>query len=210
MDRTSTHLRGIALLALSSGWIRQVERRQFRVCVTRRRREMDSNRRSLSQDTWVPFHGRVRSRPSSWWRFETKAEAPGVRRPWWNGIRSVTLRRSAINGTADCAASGASLSSPAPLAHRCAAAGLDSGTPAERLASMPFDGAVDRLRLARPRMGSAGDRLHLPARSARPSLRPGGSGAAAAIRRFARAAPRRSAERSRPRWGKCQRRRRGA
>src|SRR5438045_8834081 len=33
------------------------------------------------------------------------------------------------------------LSSPAPSAHRCAAAGLDSGPPAECLASMPFDGA---------------------------------------------------------------------
>src|SRR5437660_2146430 len=59
---------------------------------------------------------------------------------------------------ADCAAAGAPLSSPAPSAHRCAAAGLDSGPPAERLASMPFDGAVDRLELARPRTGSAGDR----------------------------------------------------
>src|SRR6266850_8450049 len=38
---------------------------------------------------------------------------------------------------ADCAAAGAPLSSPAPLAHRCAAAGLDSGTPDELLASMP-------------------------------------------------------------------------
>jgi hypothetical protein len=51
---------------------------------------------------------------------------------------------SAIDGMADCAAAAAPLSSPAPLAHRCAAAGLDSGTPAELLASMPFDGAVDR------------------------------------------------------------------
>src|SRR5437764_389994 len=55
---------------------------------------------------------------------------------------------------ADCAAAAAPLSSPAPSAHRCAAAGLDSGTPAELLASMPFDGAVDRLEWARPRSGS--------------------------------------------------------
>src|ERR1700730_12623303 len=53
---------------------------------------------------------------------------------------------------ADCAAAGVPLSSPAPLAHRCAAAGLDSGTPAELLASMPFDGAVDRANLFRPRI----------------------------------------------------------
>src|SRR5215472_1607665 len=38
----------------------------------------------------------------------------------------------------------------------CAAAGLDSGAPAERRASMPFNGAVDRLKWARPRTGSAG------------------------------------------------------
>src|SRR6516165_7278259 len=42
---------------------------------------------------------------------------------------------------ADCASAGVPLSSPAPSAHRCAAAGLDSGTPAELLTSMPFDGA---------------------------------------------------------------------
>src|SRR5437762_8190083 len=63
---------------------------------------------------------------------------------------------------ADCAAAGVPLSSPAPSAHRCAAAGLDSGTPAELLASMPFDGAVDRLEWARPRTGSAGDRRRRP------------------------------------------------
>src|SRR6202030_4045530 len=51
--------------------------------------------------------------------------------------------RAAIDGIADCASAGAPLSSPAPSAHRCAAAGLDSGTPAELLASMPFDGAGD-------------------------------------------------------------------
>src|SRR5690242_21940903 len=63
---------------------------------------------------------------------------------------------------ADCAAAGVPLSSPAPSAHRCAAAGLDSGTQAELLASMPFDGAVDRLELARPRTGSAWDRWRRP------------------------------------------------
>jgi hypothetical protein len=57
----------------------------------------------------------------------------------------------AIDGMADCAAAEAPLSSPAPSAHRCAAAGLDSSTPAAGLAFMPFDGAVDRLR-ARRRM----------------------------------------------------------
>ena len=52
-------------------------------------------------------------------------------------LRSVHRRGSAIDGIADCAATGGPLSSPAPLAHRCAAAGLDSDAPAERLASMP-------------------------------------------------------------------------
>ena len=70
--------------------------------------------------------------------------------------------RNAIDGMADCAAAAVPLSSPAPSAHRCAAAGLDSGTAAELLASMPFDGAVDRLGLARPRTGSAGDRWRRP------------------------------------------------
>src|SRR6201985_3539773 len=32
--------------------------------------------------------------------------------------------------------------------------GLDSGTAVERWAFMPFDGAVDRVKLVRPRMGS--------------------------------------------------------
>ena len=63
-----------------------------------------------------------------------------------SGLRSVPRRGSAIDGMADCAATGVPLSSPAPSAHRCAAAGLDSGPPVERLASMPFDGAVDRLK----------------------------------------------------------------
>ena len=50
-----------------------------------------------------------------------------------------------------------------------AAAGLDSGPPAERWAFIPFDDAVDRVKFVRPRMGSGGDR---PQRLARPSLRP--------------------------------------
>src|SRR5215472_6566479 len=62
----------------------------------------------------------------------------------------------------------------------CAAAGLDSGAPAERRASMPFNGAVDRLKWARPRTGSAGDRRRRPARPAPPSLQPACSGVAAA------------------------------
>jgi len=116
----------------------------------------------------------------------------------------------AIDGLADCAASGAPLSSPAPPVHRCAAAGLDSDAPAARWASMPFDGPVDRLKLAMPRMRSAVDRLHLPERPARPWLRPACSGAATATRRFARAVPHRSVERSRLHWGRCRRRQRGA
>jgi hypothetical protein len=62
----------------------------------------------------------------------------------------------AIDGMVDCAAAEGPLSSPAPLAHRCAAGELDSGPPAERWAFMPFDGAVDRVKSARPRMGSGG------------------------------------------------------
>ena len=57
-----------------------------------------------------------------------------MRRPWWDRLRSVTLQ-GAIDGMADCA---------------------------ELLPSMPFDGAVDRLELARPRTGSAGDRWRRP------------------------------------------------
>src|SRR6201997_5816718 len=83
----------------------------------------------------------------------------------------------AIDGMADCAAAGAPLSSPAPSAHRCAAAGLDSGTPAELLASMPFDGAVDRLGLAKPRTRSARDRWGR-AQPGRPSTPPAKKGAA--------------------------------
>src|SRR6266852_1027251 len=125
------------------------------------------------------------SRPSSWWRFEGEAEAPRVQRRWWKVIGGRRGGRSAIDGMADCAAAGAPLSSPAPSAHRCAAAGLDSGTSAELLASMPFDGAVDRLELARPRTGSAGDRWRRP-QPVRPLPQPAYSGAAAAIHRFAR------------------------
>jgi len=51
-------------------------------------------------------------------------------------LRSLRLC-AAVDGMADCAAATAPLSSPAPSAHRCAAAGLDSSTAAERLASMP-------------------------------------------------------------------------
>src|ERR1700730_1940309 len=101
--------------------------------------------------------------------------------------------RAAIDGIADCASAGAPLSSPAPSAHRGAAAGLDSGTSAELLASMAFDGAVDRLELARPRTGSAGDRWRRP-QPFQPCPQPAYSGAAAATRRFARAIPRQSAE----------------
>src|SRR5262249_39822342 len=93
------------------------------------------------------------SRPSSWWRFSTEAEAHGCGGLGAKSSAVGALQRSAIDGRADCAASGRPLSSPAPLAHRCAAAGLDSGPPAERWASMPFDGAVDRVKWARPRMG---------------------------------------------------------
>jgi hypothetical protein len=74
-----------------------------------------------------------RSRPSSWWRYEAEAEAPWMRRAWVDsGVRSDALQGSAIDGMADCASAGALLSSPAPSAHRCAAAGLDSSTAAER------------------------------------------------------------------------------
>src|SRR5437899_6315678 len=91
----------------------------------------------------------VRSRLSSWWRFEAQTEAPRVR--WGSvesGLRSSTARGRDRRHCGLCCAAAAPLSSPAPSAHRCAAAGLDSGTPAERWASMPFDGAVDRARLA--------------------------------------------------------------
>jgi hypothetical protein len=57
-------------------------------------------------------------------------------------LHSVPLEGSAIDGMADCAAAGAPLSSPAPLAHRCAAAGLDSGPAAER--------SRDGLRVSQP------------------------------------------------------------
>src|ERR1700738_3516955 len=86
-----------------------------------------------------------------------------------SGLQGEPGRRGiVIDGMVDGAATRGPLSSPAPGAHRCAAAGLDSGPPAERWAFMPFDDAVDRVKLARPRMGSGGDR---PQRPARPSLR---------------------------------------
>ena len=80
----------------------------------------------------VGTRGTLWSRPSSWWRFETGAEAAQAQWPWWKWTAVGEAAGVAIDGLADCAASGAPLSSPAPSAHRCAAAGLDSGTPAER------------------------------------------------------------------------------
>ena len=69
-------------------------------------------------------------------------------------LRSVHRRGNAIDGMADRAATGGPLSSPAPSAHRCTAAGLDSGAAVERLASMPFR----RLACAaRPRCRQAND-----------------------------------------------------
>jgi hypothetical protein len=47
---------------------------------------------------------------------------------------------------------------PCAEAHRCAALGPDSGAATERLASMPFDGAGDRVKRV-TRMGSGWDRL---------------------------------------------------
>jgi len=52
-------------------------------------------------------------------------------------MSAVIAAVAAIDGMADCAAAAALLSSPAPLAHRSAAARLDSSTAVERLASMP-------------------------------------------------------------------------
>jgi hypothetical protein len=77
-----------------------------------------------------------RSRPSRRCSFTAGRGSPLIRRCQWSRLRSVRLR-AAIDGKADCAAATALLSSPAPSAHRCAAAGLDSGTAAERLASVP-------------------------------------------------------------------------
>ena len=54
------------------------------------------------------------SRPSSWWRFDTEAEAPWVRRPRCKIICGGALQGSAIDGKPDCAASGVPLSSRAP------------------------------------------------------------------------------------------------
>ena len=149
------------------------------------------------------------SRPSSWWRFGIVAEGRRIRRHQWKYCLQSVRPRAAIDGIADCAAATVPLSSPAPSAHRCAAAGLDTGAPAERGASMPFDGELDRLKWVRPRMGSAGDRRGRPARPAPPSLQPAYSGVAAATHHFVRAAPRRSAARSQLHWGRCRRHRRG-
>ncbi len=63
-----------------------------------------------------------------------EAEAPWEWRPWWKSSAVGAAAGSAIDGMADCAAAEAPLSSPAPSAHRCAAARLDSGTPAAGLA----------------------------------------------------------------------------
>src|SRR5206468_4232004 len=68
---------------------------------------------------------------------ELEAEAPRVQRHRWKGWLPWVRLQAAIDGMADCAAAAAPLSSPAPAAHRCAAAGLDSGTAAAILASMP-------------------------------------------------------------------------
>jgi len=76
------------------------------------------------------------SRPSSWWRFGTVAEGRRIRWHQWKYCLQSVRPRAAIDGIADCAAATVPLSSPAPSAHRCAAAGLDSSTAAERLASM--------------------------------------------------------------------------
>src|SRR5437763_13940579 len=68
---------------------------------------------------------------------ELEAEAPRVQRHRWKGWLPWVRLQAAIDGMADCAAAAAPLSSPAPAAHRCAAAGLDSGAAAAILASMP-------------------------------------------------------------------------
>jgi len=60
-------------------------------------------------------------------------------------MSAIIAAAAAIDSMADCAAARTPLSSPAPSAHRCAAAGLDTGAPAERGASMPFDGAAGSL-----------------------------------------------------------------
>jgi hypothetical protein len=85
----------------------------------------------------LPSGWKHRSRPSSWWRFGTVAEGRRIRRHQWKYCLQSVRPRAAIDGMADCAAATVPLSSPAPSAHRCAAAGLDSSTAAERLASMP-------------------------------------------------------------------------
>jgi len=105
------------------------------------------------------------SRPSSWRRFDTEAEAMG-------------MAASVQSHLWPCA----------PRKRDRGQGGLHCGRAFDIHA---FD-IVDRLRWARPRMGSAGDRRGRPARSAPPSLRPPYSGVAAVTRRFARAVPHRS------------------
>ena len=106
------------------------------------------------------------SHPSSWWRFDTEAEAPwGMAASVLSHARRCTARERDRRQDGLWCVRNAAIK-PCALAHRCAAAGLDSDAPAERGVSMPFHGAVDRLKWARPRMGSAGDR-----RSSRPWCR---------------------------------------
>ena len=54
-----------------------------------------------------------------------------------------------LDGMGDGAATVGEAVKPVPSAHRCAAAGLDSGPQAERWAFMPFDDALDRVKLAK-------------------------------------------------------------
>jgi hypothetical protein len=53
-----------------------------------------------------------RSRPSSWWRFETEAEAAGVQRRWWKSSVVGDAVGGAIDGMADCAAAGVTAVKP--------------------------------------------------------------------------------------------------
>src|SRR5215472_15414 len=69
----------------------------------------------------------------------------------------------------DCAATTAPLSSPAPSAHRCAAAGLDSATAAEHLASTPSTAQWIACSGVTRRMRSGGDQPHRLLRTVRSS-----------------------------------------
>jgi hypothetical protein len=82
----------------------------------------------------VPI-GEAGSRPSSWWRFETDVEAPWVGGPGGKLLRWVRLQGAR------------STAWRIVLRHPCRS-----------------DGAVDRLKLAKPSMGSAGDRRRRPPR----------------------------------------------